>query len=208
MADWMYKLEKPLFCWEFLGLLFMFGSGWSICYIKIYRELYISEIIDWFFAYPLWWNNTHLFPIASNRVHRRKNGSKPRTSTTVAYYYCNDPIPYRTTLPGDKITLAQFKTLISKKGDYRWVQVGRNRWIYEKIDEVGDWSIFLFPCLCTRIYLWLCIVRSIFLIFWPNQDLIVLGDRSFCVVISQDFSWFQDFYKSPFALRIFFKEEK
>ncbi|XP_022084822.1 axin-1-like isoform X2 [Acanthaster planci] len=60
----------------------------------------------------------------------RKSGSKQRsvappdgkqtTATTVAYYFCNDPIPYRTTLPGDKITLAQFKTLISKKGDYRY----------------------------------------------------------------------------------------
>ncbi|XP_038063534.1 axin-1-like [Patiria miniata] len=60
----------------------------------------------------------------------RKSGSKQRTfappdgketmTTTVAYYFCNDPIPYRTTLPGDKITLAQFKTLISKRGDYRY----------------------------------------------------------------------------------------
>ncbi|XP_033631057.1 axin-1-like [Asterias rubens] len=60
----------------------------------------------------------------------RKSSSKPRTfappdgkeatSITVAYYFCNDPIPYRTTLPGNKITLAQFKTLISKKGDYRY----------------------------------------------------------------------------------------
>ncbi|PIK60480.1 putative axin-1, partial [Apostichopus japonicus] len=38
--------------------------------------------------------------------------------TTVAYFLSPDPIPYRTTLPGKKITLRQFKTLINKRGTY------------------------------------------------------------------------------------------
>lgn len=40
--------------------------------------------------------------------------------TTVAYYLSPDPIPYRTTLPGKKITLRQFKSLIGKRGTYRY----------------------------------------------------------------------------------------
>ncbi|XP_071477316.1 axin-1-like [Diadema antillarum] len=45
---------------------------------------------------------------------------KTQPSTTIAYYLCGDPIPYRTTLPGSEITLRQFKALISKKGTYRY----------------------------------------------------------------------------------------
>nr|XP_054762624.1 axin-1-like [Lytechinus pictus]XP_054762625.1 axin-1-like [Lytechinus pictus]XP_054762626.1 axin-1-like [Lytechinus pictus]XP_054762627.1 axin-1-like [Lytechinus pictus]XP_054762628.1 axin-1-like [Lytechinus pictus] len=45
---------------------------------------------------------------------------KVQPSITIAYYLCNDPIPYRTSLPGSEITLRQFKALISKKGTYRY----------------------------------------------------------------------------------------
>ncbi|XP_077979898.1 axin-1-like [Glandiceps talaboti] len=42
-------------------------------------------------------------------------------STVVAYFFCSEPIPYRTSIPGKEITLAQFKSLITKKGDYQYV---------------------------------------------------------------------------------------
>ncbi|XP_030840345.1 axin-1 isoform X2 [Strongylocentrotus purpuratus] len=45
---------------------------------------------------------------------------KVQPNITIAYYLCNDPIPYRTSLPGSEITLRQFKALISKKGTYRY----------------------------------------------------------------------------------------
>ena len=59
---------------------------------------------------------------SKNRHSAPTGGEEKKTSVTVAYYFCNDPIPYRTTLPGEKVTLAQFKTLISKKGNYRYVK--------------------------------------------------------------------------------------
>jgi DIX domain len=41
--------------------------------------------------------------------------------TTVAYYLCDEPIPYRTSLIGRRPTLRQFKQLISKKkGTWRY----------------------------------------------------------------------------------------
>ena len=40
-------------------------------------------------------------------------------TTTVAYYLGNEPIPYRSSLPGRLVTLAQFKQLIGKRGSYR-----------------------------------------------------------------------------------------
>jgi hypothetical protein len=43
----------------------------------------------------------------------------PAESTTVAYYLGNEPIPYRSSLPGKNITLSQFKQLIGKRGHYR-----------------------------------------------------------------------------------------
>ena len=39
--------------------------------------------------------------------------------TVVGYFFCNDPIPYRTTVPGSVVTLAQFKRLLSKRGNFR-----------------------------------------------------------------------------------------
>ena len=43
--------------------------------------------------------------------------------TVVGYYFCGEPIPYRSTVSTPKgvnaITLAQFKQLITKRGHYR-----------------------------------------------------------------------------------------
>lgn len=38
---------------------------------------------------------------------------------TVAYYFCGEPIPYRTSVKGRIVTLGQFKELLTKKGSYR-----------------------------------------------------------------------------------------
>ncbi|XP_047658976.1 axin-1-like isoform X2 [Tachysurus fulvidraco] len=40
-------------------------------------------------------------------------------SVTVAYYFCGEPIPYRTTVKGGVVTLAHFRELLTKKGAYR-----------------------------------------------------------------------------------------
>ncbi|XP_060799078.1 axin-1 isoform X2 [Neoarius graeffei] len=39
---------------------------------------------------------------------------------TVAYYFCGEPIPYRTSVKGRIVTLGQFKELLTKKGSYRY----------------------------------------------------------------------------------------
>ena len=41
--------------------------------------------------------------------------------TVVGYYFCDESIPYRTTTPGNWVTLAQFKRLLSKRGNFRFV---------------------------------------------------------------------------------------
>ncbi|MCI4394113.1 hypothetical protein PGIGA_G00164850 [Pangasianodon gigas] len=41
-------------------------------------------------------------------------------SMTVAYYFCGEPIPYRTTVKGRVVTLAHFRELLTKKGAYRF----------------------------------------------------------------------------------------
>lgn len=38
----------------------------------------------------------------------------------VAYYFCGEPIPYRTSVKGRIVTLGQFKELLTKKGSYRY----------------------------------------------------------------------------------------
>ncbi len=54
---------------------------------------------------------------------RKPSASAPVTpaqeTTVVGYFFCDEPIPYRTQLPGKQITLAMFKSLITKKGNYR-----------------------------------------------------------------------------------------
>ena len=62
-------------------------------------------------------------------------------STVIGYYFCNEPIPYRTSLPGKLITLGQFKQLISKRGTFRYVSRVGLKYIYsterENIDQQG-----------------------------------------------------------------------
>uniref|UniRef100_A0A8C7JT44 Axin-1 n=1 Tax=Oncorhynchus kisutch TaxID=8019 RepID=A0A8C7JT44_ONCKI len=49
----------------------------------------------------------------------KKQGSQCE-NVTVAYYFCGEPIPYRTTAKGRVVTLGQFKELLTKKGFYRF----------------------------------------------------------------------------------------
>ncbi|XP_036594116.1 axin-1 isoform X1 [Trichosurus vulpecula] len=49
------------------------------------------------------------------------NTSAPPCDTiVVAYYFCGEPIPYRTLVKGRVVTLGQFKELLTKKGNYRY----------------------------------------------------------------------------------------
>lgn len=41
-------------------------------------------------------------------------------STVVGYYFWDEPIPYRTTIPSTNITLARFKHILNRKGNFRY----------------------------------------------------------------------------------------
>ncbi|XP_034449569.1 axin-1 isoform X2 [Hippoglossus hippoglossus] len=45
---------------------------------------------------------------------------QPCENTVVAYYFCEEQIPYRTSVKGRVVTLGQFKELLTKKGNYRY----------------------------------------------------------------------------------------
>ncbi|XP_076143982.1 axin-1-like [Alosa pseudoharengus] len=52
---------------------------------------------------------------------RHKSAKRPLCeNVTVAYYFCGEPIPYRTSVKGRVVTLGQFKELLTKKGAYRF----------------------------------------------------------------------------------------
>lgn len=61
-----------------------------------------------------------LYVCGSNKV-LKKYGADQAVVTVVGYYFCDEPIPYRTTILGKKVTLGQFKQHIAKKGNYRLV---------------------------------------------------------------------------------------
>ncbi|XP_062955168.1 axin-1 [Cynocephalus volans] len=56
------------------------------------------------------------------KSQRRAGGGncQPCDSIVVAYYFCGEPIPYRTLVRGRVVTLGQFKELLTKKGSYRY----------------------------------------------------------------------------------------
>ncbi|NP_001158475.1 axis inhibitor 1 [Saccoglossus kowalevskii] len=66
---------------------------------------------------------------SNNSTMKKSSRSSKSTSTSnqdsentvVAYFFCSEPIPYRTSILGKEITLAQFKSLITKKGHYQYV---------------------------------------------------------------------------------------
>uniref|UniRef100_A0A8C5QEZ1 Axin-1 n=1 Tax=Leptobrachium leishanense TaxID=445787 RepID=A0A8C5QEZ1_9ANUR len=45
---------------------------------------------------------------------------QPCDNIVVAYYFCGEPIPYRTMVKGRIVALGQFKELLTKKGNYRY----------------------------------------------------------------------------------------
>ncbi|XP_061079336.1 axin-1 [Conger conger] len=60
-------------------------------------------------------SHTELSPHQSKSMKR-----VPCENMVVAYYFCGEPIPYRTSIKGSAITLSQFKELLTKKGNYRY----------------------------------------------------------------------------------------
>ncbi|XP_026854442.2 axin-1 isoform X1 [Electrophorus electricus] len=59
---------------------------------------------------------------ATLQTKPRHKGQKKQQceNITVAYYFCGEPIPYRTSVKGRIVTLGQFKELLTKKGSYRY----------------------------------------------------------------------------------------
>lgn len=56
---------------------------------------------------------------------KRSGSSSANTSgsaeeTVIGYYLCSEPIPYRITVQGKHITLAMFKQLIGRKGNFKY----------------------------------------------------------------------------------------
>uniref|UniRef100_UPI00358F9E2D axin-1-like n=1 Tax=Myxine glutinosa TaxID=7769 RepID=UPI00358F9E2D len=61
--------------------------------------------------------------VSGMEISHQDNKTVRRTvfgSTVVAYYFCGEPIPYRTTVGTSLLTLGQFKELLTKKGHYRY----------------------------------------------------------------------------------------
>ncbi|XP_028561113.2 axin-1 isoform X2 [Podarcis muralis] len=56
------------------------------------------------------------------KVQKRPGASsaQPCENIVVAYYFCGEPIPYRTLVKGRVVTLGHFKELLTKKGNYRY----------------------------------------------------------------------------------------
>ncbi|KAJ7426778.1 Axin-1 [Willisornis vidua] len=62
-------------------------------------------------------------PKQSRLKPQKRPGSgaaQPCENIVVAYYFCGEPIPYRTLVKGRVVTLGQFKELLTKKGNYRY----------------------------------------------------------------------------------------
>uniref|UniRef100_A0A3Q1EER5 Axin-1 n=1 Tax=Acanthochromis polyacanthus TaxID=80966 RepID=A0A3Q1EER5_9TELE len=58
--------------------------------------------------------------IKSGTLQHKANKKQPCENITVAYYFCEELIPYRTSVKGRVVTLGQFKELLTKKGNYRY----------------------------------------------------------------------------------------
>ncbi|XP_056392661.1 axin-1 [Hyla sarda] len=61
--------------------------------------------------------------LSESQIKPQKKDSRssgPGDNVVVAYYFCGEPIPYRTMVKGRVVTLGQFKELLTKKGNYRY----------------------------------------------------------------------------------------
>jgi hypothetical protein len=56
----------------------------------------------------------------SELIKNNQNNQNNKTKTTVAYYLPNEDLPYLSTFVGTCLTLAEFKRLITKKGNFRY----------------------------------------------------------------------------------------
>lgn len=66
------------------------------------------------------WSYLIVFDMDRVLSFRHKSGKRQVCENmTVAYYFCGEPIPYRTSVKGRVVTLGQFKELLTKKGHYR-----------------------------------------------------------------------------------------
>ncbi|CAF98118.1 unnamed protein product, partial [Tetraodon nigroviridis] len=78
------------------------GTGWGVC----------SETSS-----PVFFHFSTIILLPT----RHKSGKRQVCENmTVAYYFCGEPIPYRTSVKGRVVTLGQFKELLTKKGHYRF----------------------------------------------------------------------------------------
>ncbi|XP_041633702.1 axin-1 isoform X2 [Cheilinus undulatus] len=55
-----------------------------------------------------------------SELEHKATKKPPCENITVAYYFCEELIPYRTSVKGRVVTLGQFKELLTKKGNYRY----------------------------------------------------------------------------------------
>ncbi|XP_045889552.1 axin-1 [Micropterus dolomieu] len=55
-----------------------------------------------------------------SKSEHKATKKQPCENITVAYYFCEELIPYRTSVKGRVVTLGQFKELLTKKGNYRY----------------------------------------------------------------------------------------
>ncbi|XP_063714013.1 uncharacterized protein LOC134841879 isoform X2 [Symsagittifera roscoffensis] len=60
------------------------------------------------------------FSGSSSVVTTTTNNSGGANCTVVAYYFCGEQIPYRTVVQSKVITLSDFKSLLTRKGNYRY----------------------------------------------------------------------------------------
>lgn len=66
-------------------------------------------------------SSNHCVSASRTKSQRKAGGGNSQLcdSIVVAYYFCGEPIPYRTLVRGRTVTLGQFKELLTKKGNYR-----------------------------------------------------------------------------------------
>ncbi|XP_031168504.1 axin-1 isoform X4 [Sander lucioperca] len=58
--------------------------------------------------------------IELSQPEHKATKKQPCENITVAYYFCEELIPYRTSVKGRVVTLRQFTELLTKKGNYRY----------------------------------------------------------------------------------------
>lgn len=63
----------------------------------------------------MFYKKKSLFTLFRHKATKKQ----PCENITVAYYFCEELIPYRTSVKGRVVTLGQFKELLTKKGNYR-----------------------------------------------------------------------------------------